>query len=138
VYGQITSSLSLTANLAYNKVTITKSTNPEEVGTVFPNAPLTQGGIWAKYTFRKRMIKGLGFGVGSNFAAERLASGDSKLELPGYVIYDAAVFYSIDKFKVSANLNNVLNTAHWVGGFDYNRLFPGAPRNFLVSVGYTF
>ena len=138
VYGQINANLSLTANFAYNKALITESTVETEVGEAFPNAPVTQGGAWAKYTFTNRSVKGLGFGLGSNFAAKRIASGDGKLELPSYTIFDAALYYTIDKFRISANLNNVLNTDHWIGGFDYNRLFPGAPRNFLIGVGYTF
>jgi len=138
VYGQINPNLSLTANFAYNKAIITESTIEEEVGGSFPNAPVTQGGIWAKYMFANRTLKGLGFGLGSNFAAKRIASGDAKLELPSYVIFDAALYYSIDKFRLSGNLNNVFNTEHWIGGFDYNRLFPGTPRNFLIGVGYTF
>ncbi|MNY74591.1 TonB dependent receptor [compost metagenome] len=67
-----------------------------------------------------------------------MASGDGKLTLPAYTIFDAALYYNIDKFRLSGNLNNVLNTDHWIGGFDYNRLFPGTPRNFLVGIGYTF
>lgn len=138
VYGQINANLSLTANFAYNKAIVTKSTVTEEVGKSFPNAPVTQGGIWAKYMFTNPGIKGLGFGLGSNFAAKRIASGAGKLTLPSYVIFDAALYYSVDKFRLSGNLNNVMNTDHWIGGFDYNRLFPGTPRNFLIGIGYTF
>lgn len=138
VYGQINANLSLTANFAYNKAIVTKSTITDEVGESFPNAPVTQGGVWAKYMFTTPCIKGLGFGMGSNFAAKRMASGDGKLTLPSYVIFDAALYYSIDKFRLSGNLNNVMNTDHWIGGFDYNRLFPGTPRNFLIGIGYTF
>ena len=58
--------------------------------------------------------------------------------LPGYTVYDAALYYQIDKFKLSANLNNLLNQRHWVGGYDFNRLYPGSPRNFLVGIGYSF
>jgi iron complex outermembrane receptor protein len=138
VYGQINSNLSLTANFAYNKAIITKSTITTEIGGSFPNAPVTQGGLWAKYMFTNPVINGLGIGLGSNFAAKRMASGDGKLTLPAYLIFDAALYYSIDKFRLSGNLNNVLNTDHWIGGFDYNRLFPGTPRNFLIGIGYTF
>ncbi len=35
-------------------------------------------------------------------------------------------------------VNNVFDKTHWVGGYNYVRLFPGAPRNYLLSVGYTF
>ena len=138
VYGEVNSNLSLTANFAYNKAVITESDRPEEIGSVFPNAPLTQGGFWAKYMFSDGMLKGLGFGLGSNYAGERFGSGVNRLPLPSYVVVDAAAYYSIDKFRLSFNLNNVFNKAYWIGGFDYNRLFPGTPRNFLLGVGYSF
>lgn len=48
------------------------------------------------------------------------------------------VYYRIEKFQLALNANNLLNKTHWVGGYDYNRLYPGAPRNLLASVGYTF
>ncbi|MBV6878982.1 TonB-dependent receptor [Epilithonimonas ginsengisoli] len=60
------------------------------------------------------------------------------LELPAYVVANAAVFYQIDHFRMALNLNNAFNKTYWVGGFNYARLFPGTPRNFMLSVGYSF
>src|SRR5690606_29715312 len=71
VYGQVNANLSVTANFAYNNALITDSDRPEEIGQVFPNAPLTQGGLWAKYVFTNRTLDGLGFGLGTNFSGER-------------------------------------------------------------------
>jgi len=138
-YGQITPELSVTANIAFNKAEITKSTNEAEVGKIFPNAPRQQGGFWAKYKLPQKALSGLAVGIGSNFVTER-TTNDTKndLKLPGYTLLDAAIFYNVDKFRISFNLNNVTNKTHWVGGFDYNRLFPGAPRNFLIGLGYSF
>jgi iron complex outermembrane receptor protein len=138
-YGQITPELSLTANIAFNKAEITKSTNEAEVGKIFPNAPRKQGGFWAKYKFPQKALSGLAVGVGSNFVTER-TTNDTKnnLKLPGYTLLDAAIYYNVDKFRISFNLNNAFDKTHWVGGFDYNRLFPGAPRNFLIGIGYSF
>lgn len=137
-YGQITPNFSLTANLSFNKAEITKSNNEAEIGTIFPNAPRAQGGFWTKYKFTGA-LNGLGVGLGSNFVTERNTQ-DTKnnLKLPGYVLADAALFYTVDKFRLSLNLNNVFDQTHWVGGFDYNRLYPGTPRNFLIGIGYTF
>jgi outer membrane receptor for ferric coprogen and ferric-rhodotorulic acid len=36
------------------------------------------------------------------------------------------------KVRLQLNLNNLTNKTHWVGGYDYLRAFPGAPRNFLT------
>lgn len=137
VYGQVLPNLSVTANLAINKTFITKSEDEEEVGDILPNAPRNQGGIWAKYTFTMPTLKGIGIGAGANYVSSRTTFSDI-LTLPSYVVADVALYYTIDRFKLSANLNNVFNKTHWVGGYDFNRLFPGTPRNFLIGVGYTF
>lgn len=137
VYGQILPNLSVTANWAVNETMITKSENEGEEGNILPNAPKNQGSIWAKYIFTTQALNGIGVGIGTNYVSTRTTFSDV-LTLPSYVVADAALYYTIDKFKLSANLNNVFNKTHWVGGYDFNRLFPGTPRNFLVGIGYTF
>lgn len=137
VYGQLLPNLSVTANVAVNETMITESDNESEIGNILPNAPKHQGGLWAKYTFTIPALQGIGIGVGANYVSTR-TTFSSQLNLPSYVVADAALYYTVDKFRLSANLNNIFNKTHWVGGYDFNRLFPGTPRNFLVGVGYTF
>ena len=137
VYGQVLPNLSVTANFAINKTYITKSDDEAEVGNILPNAPRNQGGIWAKYTFTMPALKGIGIGAGANYVSSRTTFSEI-LTLPSYAVADLALYYTIDRFKLSANLNNVFDKTHWVGGYDFNRLFPGTPRNFLIGVGYTF
>lgn len=137
VYGQVLANLSLTANFAYNITEITKSNLETEIGRLLPNAPKVQGGFWAKYSFVSPALKGISVSAGANYVSQRNTLS-TLLTLPGYSVYDAAISYQVDKFKFSANLNNIFNQKHWVGGYDFNRLFPGAPRNFLVGIGYSF
>jgi len=137
VNGAILSNLSVTANFAVSRAEITKSTIAAEIGKLNANAPRTQGGLWAKYTFLNPALKGLGVGAGVNYTGKR-STLSTILELPAYTLFNTALYYTVDKFKISANLNNVFNKTHWVGGYDFNRLYPGAPRNFMIGVGYTF
>lgn len=137
MYGKILPNLSLTANYAYNITKITESDKATEIGKILPNAPKSQGGVWAKYMFTGSALKGLGIAAGGNFATTRATDSDI-LTLPGYVVANAALYYTVDKFKIGVNFNNVFNKIYWVGGFDYNRLFPGAPRSWMASLGYTF
>ncbi|QES88657.1 TonB-dependent siderophore receptor [Rhizosphaericola mali] len=136
-YGSINRNLNITANFSYNIAKVTKSDNEEEVGTIMPNAPKSQGNIWAKYNVSKGYFNGLGIGLGANYATKR-NTNSAILVLPSYWIGNAALYYQIDKFKIQANFNNILNKTYWVGGFDFNRLFPGMPRNYMISIGYTF
>ncbi|NEU09362.1 TonB-dependent receptor [Flavihumibacter sp. R14] len=137
VYGQISRNFSITANFAYNVAKITESTIATEVGLPMPNTPETQGGFWAKYIFSNPALKGIGVGMGVNYTGERTTSSNI-LKLPAYTLLNGALYYNVDKFRISANLNNITDETHWLGGYSYNRLFPGAPRNFMVGVGYTF
>lgn len=137
INGAIMPNFSVTANVAISRAAITKSNKAKEIGLLNANAPKVQSGFWAKYTFLNPDLKGLGIGAGVNYTGKRNTL-NAALELPEYTLVSAALYYSIDKFKISANLNNVFNKTHWVGGYDFNRLYPGAPRNFLVGIGYTF
>jgi iron complex outermembrane receptor protein len=137
VYGQVLPNLSVTANFAVNKTFIAVSANESEVGNILPNAPGNQGGVWVKYTFTTPVLKGVGVAAGANFVSSR-TTFNAALTLPSYTVADAALYYTVDRFKLSVNMNNIFDKTHWVGGYDFNRLFPGTPRNFLIGVGYTF
>jgi iron complex outermembrane recepter protein len=36
------------------------------------------------------------------------------------------------------NAGNLLNKTYWLGAQNYLRLFPGAPRNFTLTITYKF
>lgn len=137
VYGSVTPSFSVTGNFSYNIAEITESNDLSEIGKIMPNAPKSQGNLWMKYNFFDGPLNGIGMAIGANYATRRNTNSDI-LQLPAYWVANAAVYYRVDKFKIQANFNNLFNKTYWVGGFDFNRLFPGAPRNYLVSIGYTF
>jgi iron complex outermembrane receptor protein len=140
--GNILPNWNIMASYSYNHAAITESPVAKEVGRQKPNAPKHQGNIWTKYVISKGQLKGIGVGVGGNFVTERFGSivptgGDPKV-LPAYSLLNAALYYQFEKFSVQVNINNLTNKTHWVGGYDYLRLFPGAPRNWLATVAYTF
>ena len=89
-----------------------------------------------KYAFRKGQLKGLGAAGGGNFVTQRRTFSEI-LELPGYAVANAALYYHFDKIQLSLNVNNIFDKKHWVGGYDFNRLFPGAPRNIQATIYYT-
>jgi iron complex outermembrane receptor protein len=137
INGRILPNLSITANYAYNEATITESDILDEIGTSKENAPLHQGGIFGKYSFLYGKLKGIGLTLGSNFVGERNTM-EPTLQLPSYMVMDAGVSYEVDKFSIRFLVNNLTDKTHWVGGYSYTRLYPGTPRNYLLSVGYTF
>lgn len=136
--GQINAAWNVILAYAYNDAAISESAKPEEIGRQKPNAPKHQGSFWTKYTFTGGSLTGLGFGAGGNFVTGRNVSLSQTQTLPGYQILNAAVYYTVNKFRLQLNMNNLLDKTYWVGGYDYLRLFPGAPRAWLTTVAYTF
>ncbi|MEX2336341.1 MAG: TonB-dependent receptor, partial [Fulvivirga sp.] len=144
IIGNILPNLSITANYAMNKTEITETDQDVLLGRIKENAPRHQGGFWMKYLVDDGDLNGLGIALGGNFVTDRNTNYDAdlpledQLVLPGYVVFDAAIFYEVNKFKISLNVNNLLDKTHWVGGYSYTRLYPGAPRNYLTTVAYKF
>ncbi|WP_022836831.1 TonB-dependent receptor [Salisaeta longa] len=137
VAGSPVEGLQLTANYAYNNAVITEAAQPANEGDVKENAPHHMGGFWATYTLDGGPLEGLGAGAGAHFVTERNTFEES-LQLPGYTVANASVFYTVNNFKITATINNVFDKTYWVGGYNFGRLYPGAPRTMLLKVGYTF
>ncbi|TRX58410.1 TonB-dependent receptor [Fulvivirga sp. M361] len=141
IIGRITENWSVIASYSYNDAVITESDDESEVGRQKPNAPEHTGNIWTKYVIDQGMFKGIGIGLGANFVTERFGSivrTDNPPLFPGYELVDAAIYYQVDKFQIQVNVNNIFDKTHWVGGYDFIRAFPGAPRNVMTTVSYTF
>ncbi len=142
VVGKIANNWNVLFNYAYCNATITASRNEAEIGRQKPNAPKHLWNFWTKYIIGRGPLGGLGFGLGTNYQSSFLgsivAAGQQPKEFPPYQLVNAAVYYRIAKFQIQMNLNNLTNKTHWVGGYDYLRAFPGAPRNWLTTIAYTF
>jgi iron complex outermembrane receptor protein len=142
--GNILPNWTLMASYAYNDAAIAESPVTAEIGRQKPNAPANTANIWTKYVLDGEILRGLGVGFGANYVDKRLgsiigATGKTEPEvLPAYEVINAAIYYKFDKYQFQINFNNIANKTYWVGGYDFLRLFPGAPRNFLASVAYTF
>lgn len=137
INGRIGNNLSMTANYAFNEAKITESDNEALEGQIKENAPQHSGGFFANYGIGKGFLQGLNFNLGANFVSER-NTFEEALQLPGYNVWDTGISYKINKVRLALTVNNVFDKTHWVGGYSYVRLFPGAPRNYLLSVAYTF
>ncbi|GAB3235748.1 TonB-dependent receptor [Algoriphagus aestuariicola] len=136
--GRILMNWSVMASYAYNVAEITESPNESDLDKQKPNAPKHQGNLWTKYEFDQGALSGLGIGFGTNFVTERNLSLSATQTIPGYTLMNAALYYTAGNVRLQLNVNNLTDKTHWVGGYDYLRLFPGAPRKLLGTITFSF
>ena len=144
IYGQIMPNWSVIMNYAYNHAYFTEADESTlaTFGNQKPNAPRNTFNFWSKYIIDHGDLNGLGFGLGYDYVGERNGSIVRDPELipvfPSYGLFNAAIYYKVNKFQIQLNINNVFDKTHWVGGYDFLRAFPGRPRNIMSTVSYTF
>ena len=135
--GRILPNLSVSLNYAYNVAKIKKESQEELVGRIKENAPKNLSGSWIKYVIDKGPAKGLGISFGHSQVSAR-NTFETDLVLPAYLILNGGISYKVDRFRLSANVYNITDKSYFSSGYSYDRNWPGAPRNILVNVGYTF
>lgn len=146
IIGSILPNLSVIATYAHNRAVLEGAQGGADSlynDQQKPNAPKNQGSIWAKYDFIGRTLNGLGLGAGAYYVGKRTFGFQGQQNIlptpgPDYLLFNAAVYYRIDKVQVQLNFNNITNKTHWVGGYDSSRLYPGSPRTWLTSITYLF
>jgi iron complex outermembrane receptor protein len=135
--GNIIPNLSISASYANNHTTIIKSEKPEEVGMQKENAPRHISGSRIKYNFSKGLLKGFAISAGHSQASLRNTL-DEALQLPGYCVFNSGIQYSNGGIHIMFNLNNISNKQYWTAAYNTVNKWPGAPRNFMLRLGYNF
>lgn len=100
--------------------------------------PSTLANLWANYVVPSGKVKGLGFGIGGNYAGEYLVIDNSQtgqFYLPSYTLLNASVSYAVKGFRFGLNLNNILNKQYYIGYWSVN---PQKRINAVASVAYRF
>jgi iron complex outermembrane receptor protein len=130
-------------SLAYSYIdaVITSEKDPALTGARKQNTPIHSGNLWSRYNFpANSSLKDFGVGLGLQYSGDKVPWFTRDFKVPAYTLLDAAVYYSPGKgnMQLSANLNNILDNTYWLGAQNYLRLFPGAPRNLMVTATYRF
>jgi iron complex outermembrane receptor protein len=135
--GYVLPGLSISLSYAYCDAQVVQSLTAEQIGTRVENAPLHSSSSLIKYTFTKGFLKGFGLLAGHLQASARntLAPG---ITLRGYFVVNTGLHYTRNHFTIAVNWNNIGNERYWVGAYNLVNKWPGAPRNAMVRVGYSF
>ena len=137
VQGNFTRDLSVALTYSLNKTEIIKSIKQDEVGRVAENAPRHSSTSWVKYNFSKGWLKGFGLSGGHTQAGKRNTLVSS-VTLPGYCVLNGGIHYTANRINIALNINNLFNTSYWSAAYNNTNKWPGAPRNFMLRLGYNF
>ncbi|MGB5818430.1 MAG: TonB-dependent receptor [Saonia sp.] len=144
ITGRISKNFTLTANYAYNQVEV----QDDDFGSVQleleNNNPQHTAGFWGKYTISDGFFENVGIGLGGRYVGSSRIPDGSPNSINEFVNFDsyqtvrAGLFYKYNTIDLTLNVNNLFDERYFVGGLNSSRVFPGAPRNFLFTVGYSF
>ncbi|REC61126.1 hypothetical protein DRF65_17460 [Chryseobacterium pennae] len=129
---------SVIAGVSYNDM---KYTEADE--TVIGRRPATASSPWlvnfnASYQFLDGKLKGLGFGVGGNYASNNKIVNSTTMGmfiLPKYLVLNANAFYDTKKYRIGVKVDNFTNEHYWSG---YTIANAQALANILGSFTYKF
>ncbi|MEO0707272.1 MAG: TonB-dependent siderophore receptor [Cyanobacteria bacterium J06649_5] len=137
--GEILPGWSVIANYAYTDARITEdSTNP--AGNRLFNSPQHSAGLWTTYKIQTGDLKGLGFGLGANYASSRFGDLANSFEIDDYFLTNAALFYERNDWRFGLNLNNLFDV-NYISATENSRTFGnqvGTPFSVVGSVSVQF
>ncbi|THU40252.1 TonB-dependent siderophore receptor [Niastella caeni] len=141
VAGYLMPGWQINASYSYIDAVIIEDNNPELKNARKQNTPYNSANLWTRYNFPQgSKLKDLGIGIGGQYNGDRLPWFSRDFKTPAYTIMDMALYYTPGKsnMQLAINVNNVFNTTYWIGAQTYLRLFPGAPRNGMLTATYRF
>ncbi len=141
IAGYLLPNWQINASYSYIDAEIISDADAALIGLRKENTPKHSGNIWTRYNFKQGTTLrdwGIGFGVQSQ--GSKIPWFTRAFEVPGFTIFDAAVYYTptASNLQIALNAGNLFDKTYWLGAQTYLRLFPGAPRNFTLSATYKF
>ncbi|QGK74490.1 TonB-dependent siderophore receptor [Flavobacterium sp. SLB02] len=139
--GYITADWQINASYSYIDAKITNDRDASLIGARKQNTPKNSANLWTRYNFNSdSALKDLAIGFGMQYQSSKVPWFTRTFTLPDFTVFDAAVYYKPNKsnMQIALNAGNVFNKTYWLGAQNYLRLFPGAPRNFSLTVTYKF
>lgn len=139
--GYITADWQINASYSYIDAVITNDRDASLIGARKQNTPKNSANLWTRYNFNSdSALKDLGIGFGMQYQSSKVPWFTRSFILPDFTVFDAALYYKPNKsnMQIALNAGNLFNKTYWLGAQNYLRLFPGAPRNFTLTVTYKF
>ena len=126
--------LRVIASYAYAEARIEKDADrPQWEDNLLDNAPEHSASLWSNY----RHTSGLAAGLGVVYTGERQGNLDNDFILDDYVRADATVTYRLQTLRVDLSVKNLTDAAYYQNSWRRDRIMPGTPRNYVLSLSYS-
>ena len=126
--------LRVIASYAYVDARIEKDADrPEWEDNLLDNAPEQSASLWSNY----RHTSGLAAGLGVSYVGERQGNLDNDFILDDYVRADATLTYRLQSLRVDLSVKNLTDAGYFQNAWRRDRIMPGTPRNYLLSLSYS-
>lgn len=139
--GYILPNWQINASYSYIDARIISDQDEKLNGQRKENTPVHSGNLWTRYDFsQSTALKDLGIGMGWQYSGNKAPWFTRDFTVPAYTLLDMALYYrpTSTNMQLAVNVQNVLNKTYWIGAQNYFRLFPGAPRNLMLTATYNF
>jgi iron complex outermembrane receptor protein len=110
--------LHIVAGYGHNNSKLTKSAKSVEGRRPVSAGPANLANAWVSYTLPFGTLKGLGIGLGMNYAGEHLTANSTTtgiFTLPSYKLLHATVFYDARWFGLGVKIDNITDEQYFVG-----------------------
>jgi iron complex outermembrane receptor protein len=141
VAGYLLPDWQINTSYSYINAVIVEDNDEGLKGARKQNTPYNSANLWTRFNFPlNTKLKGIGIGAGLQYNGDRIPWFNRDFKTPAYTIIDMALYYSPGKrnIQLACNVSNVFDKRYWIGAQNYLRLFPGAPRNMMLTVTYRF
>ncbi len=141
IAGFLTPNWQINAAYSYIDAVIVTDLNEALNGERKENTPVNSANVWTRYNFKEQSpLRNIGIGLGVQYSGDRIPWFTRAFTVPAYTLVDIAFYYTPagSKVQIALNMNNVFNQTYWIGAQNYLRLFPGAPRNLMLTATYRF
>lgn len=107
--------LNILLGYGYNDSKLIKANATVEGKRPTSSGAFSTANAWLSYKFTQKALKGLGLGIGGNYAGEQyiINSTAARFVIPEFTTLDATVFYDAKSFRISAKADNLTSTKYW-------------------------
>jgi catecholate siderophore receptor len=145
VSGHLTPAWSVAGGYAYTDARFVADTSDTlRAGAAVAQVPKHSLSLWNRYDFTPQWGAGLGaiYRTKSFATNEQVATKTSPMPnvvLPGYLRFDAALYYKVNAaMDVQLNVENLFDKKYFANAHNANNISPGAPRAFRVTLNAAF